>query len=454
MAVPTRTIGKITADIQAVKALSFGQRAQSVLTDAFGKRLGGAVFKVGALIPNAVSALATKVAPYAKSAASAIGRVTGRIGATISGAARSAATVIAGATGRVGTAIGNAGKAVAGALKSAAQTAASAVGRLGRNIGTGLAQLGGVLAKPFKAAARGLALTALGRNAAGQYRAVRLLALGTLLPAVAVGKLGSLVVRGVSKTASVVASAATSVGKVAANAITKFGSGVATGFQRAGRVVASVANGAAQKAATAVRAIGKRLEPVTRELENVGIVLAGAGRPLGRMVKDIVLGKLDPLVLPLTLIGAGLSGGRVLTRDEGAEGKQRARYFQTEDGLAGPTEVAYGTQGPAGGIGKALFGVLSGELPFRPGYRAATWENNAASTTTNVYSGFQIDRSIDLRSFNALNQIRLGRVAALDRATRDAFASQVIGRVTTNADDVPINLLDPLAPDPSPVIGA
>lgn len=435
-AVPTRTIGKIVADVNVVKSLSFGQRAHSVLKDAFGKSIGGTLFKAGALVAGGVSALAGKVAPYAKTASAAIGRVTGRIGSAIAGAARSTATVLGGAAGRVGTAIGNAAKTVAGTLKSAAQTAASAVGRLGRNIGSGLARLGGVLAKPFKAAAQGLVRTALGMNAAGRIRAVRLLATAALLPPFAIGKIGSLAVQGVGRVATVIATGATRFGRAAATVITKYGSKAVDGFKDVGAAIAKVANGAAQKAASAVRYVGRKL---------LGLV--------GATPKDILRDQLDPITLPLAIIGGGLGGLRVLSRDEGDPDKQRARYFTTENGLAGPTKVAYGTQGPAGGIGKALFGVLSGERPFRPVFRPLIWENNAARTTTGVYSGFAIDRAIDLRSVNALNQIRLGRVAVLDVQTRDAFASQAIGRMSTVAEDVPIALLDPLAPDPSPVLG-
>jgi hypothetical protein len=324
-----------------------------------------------------------------------------------------------------------------------------------------------VLAKPFKAAAQGLARTALGVNAAGQYRALRYLAIGTLAPVAAVGKIGSLAVRGVGKVAGVVAGGAASFGKAAATAIGKFGGAVTTGFEKVAEVVGKVANGAAQKAASAVKAVDDALE-VSRRLGNVGIFFGKIGRAGGRFVKDIVIDTLDPIALPATIIAAGAGAGRIIFRDEGDADKRRALYFQSDvrrnreeserTGVAvvtlGASRPAYGSQGPANGIGKALFSVLSGELPYRPAYRVPTWENNAAATTTGVYSGFDVDRAINLRAINALNLIRLGRVAALDQATRDAYASSVIGRVSTNKDDVPIALLGSVAPNPSPIFGA
>ena len=449
-AAPARTIAAIAADVQAVRQLTVAQRASSVLVDAFGKTLGRGLFKAGNAIPSAASALAGKVAPFAKAASTAIGKVTGKIGAAIGGAARSAATAISGAAGKVGSAVAGAARSVATTLKGAAQAAAKAVGTLGRNIGSGLAKLGGVLAKPFKAAAQGLVRTALGVNAAGKFRALRYLAIGTLLPVVAVGKIGSLAVQGVGKVAGVVAGA----GRVAAAAISKFGTKVADGFQKVASVVGKVANGAAQKAASAVSAIGKKLAPL--------------GSALGRKVKDIIIDTLDPIALPATIIAAGVGAGRIVTRNEGDPDKRRALYFRSDvrrkeevkAGIFGgalepdrfASRPAYGSQGPANGIGKALFGVLGGERPYRPAYRVPTWENNAAATTTSVYSGFSVDRAINLRAINALNLIRLGRVAALDQATRDAYASQVIGRVSVN--NVPIAQLGSIAPNPSPVLGA
>ncbi len=462
---PVRTLATIAADVQAVRQLSTAQRAQSVLVDAFGKTIGGGLFKAGNAIPSAASKLVSKVAPYAKAASAAISKVTGKIGTAVSGAARGAATVIGGATGKVGAAIAGAARAVATTLKSAAQTAASAVGRLGRNIGSGLAKLGGVLAKPFKAAAQGLVRTALGVNSAGKIRALRYLAIGTLAPVVAIGKVGSLAVQGVSKVASVVAGGAARFGRAAGTAIAKFGSAVVGGFQKVASVVGKVANGAAQKASSAVTAVGKKLEPVGLALGNVGIFFGKIGRAGGRFVKDIIIDTLDPIALPATIIASGVGSGRIITRNEGDPDKRRALYFRSDvrrnreeserTGVAvvtlGASRPAYGSQGPAGGIGKALFGVLSGERPYRPAYRVPTWENNAAATTTGVYSGFAVDRAINLRAINALNLIRLGRVAALDQATRDAYASTVIGRVSTNKDDVPIALLGSIVPNASPV---
>jgi hypothetical protein len=108
--------------------------------------------------------------------------------------------------------------------------------------------------------------------------------------------------------------------------------------------------------------------------------------------------------------------------------------------------------GPAGGIGAAIKAYRA--QYGRPKYVPTVWEHNAASTTTGVYSGFAIDRSIDLRTINALNQVRLGRVAALDQQQRDDYFAQAVGRVKPVADDVPLVFLDPRAPNPSAVLGA
>ena len=65
-----------------------------------------------------------------------------------------------------------------------------------------------------------------------------------------------------------------------------------------------------------------------------------------------------------------------------------------------------------------------------------------------LYSGFSADRALDLKAVNALNELRLGRLASADRGLRDDYAAAVYGQMSSPADAVPVTWLDAEAPSP------
>ena len=445
---PTNTINAILADVKVVKALSKGERAAAVLSDAF----------LGASGAKFVSKVGDAVAPIANKA-----------GTAIAGAARSASSAIGGAAGKVGTVIGSGARIVASGLKTAAHDGGQGGGpaRPQHRQRSGQARRrarqavpgGGTRAGAHRARRQRSRQVPCGarprdrRAAAGSGRRQDRQSGGTGCRQG--GERRELFRQGCRLRDR-------QARQQGAGRLPACGRGGFQGRQRRGAEGVERGQGDQQQAgAGEARTRQRRHHPQGSRAQIRRLALP-------RKIKDIIIDKLDPISLTATIISAGVGSGRTIFRNEGDPDKRRALYFQSDTrrnreesertGVAvvtlGSSRPAYGSQGPANGIGASLKAVLAGERPYRAAYRVPTWESNAAQTTTRVYSGFTIDRAINLRAINSLNLLRLGRVAALDQATRDAYASQVVGRFNNSQDDVPIAMLGSFVPNPSPLFGA
>src|SRR5262249_52215936 len=82
----------------------------------------------------------------------------------------------------------------------------------------------------------------------------------------------------------------------------------------------------------------------------------------------------------------------------------------------------------------------------RHGWVVTNWADTAASSASQIVSGFPIDRFADLQLALDFNRLLVGETSNFTRSSISSLAAGTVGRVGTNPIPLPIALLDNFAP--------